>query len=389
MPLGNLRSTASGKWGKSPRHGTQDLPEWTKDFQQSGWAATPNPEAGASKQEFRARLMLWLILASLPISLLSCVIALPRQESSAPGQSQISATASTEWSLARSEAQVEAYRWLRSGGLDPTALAWRESRASLLPCSDGVSCEVHFFTTLLGDGERALLAVTVDPVTGIIAGVNITEEPEPEGEPDQQSDEDEPVGPPLWSDSMEDASDGKPLEDIEARISEWASAWARRDLRDLAELAGGNTVSGQGPEDAGTDANSADSDPSDPDAPQLDAFVLGDSWWVLNPAENVEVSSLVEGPSPSMLLATATFSLVRECTVDSVADDSGGPRAPRCSECSTRVSASQKRFCDGSLDITADLWIEASRPPVLVQGSAYVGGLDPQTGPASYADADT
>ena len=368
-------------WGLSPRPTAEDLPEWAKDFHGPGWAATPNPEAAASKQQLKARLLLGSILAALPVSLLSCIIA--TRSSSAPAQPET--TRSAEWSLARSEADLEAQRWLSAGGIKSSALTWRESRESLLPCTEGAMCEEHIFTALLDEGTRVLLVVTVDPVEGAIAGVHMLEEPQisestPEELSEQQRDTQKPNKRPVWSDSRSKAvNEPVTMENLQQRIHTWASAWAKRDLRTLAELAGVTTGVGQNPNDTELGAPPSAAGALESPRPRFDAFVLGNKWWRV-PLESVEVLSLVEGPSPSMQLATAAFSLRRECT-DGPVENDGGPRAPMCSECSTRSSAGQ-RLCDGSLDMAADLWIEASRTPVQVRGSAHVGGLDPRIGPS-------
>ena len=368
------RGTGGNKgWGSSPRPTAEDLPDWARDFQGPGWAATPNPEAVASKKQRKAVLYLVLMLAPLPVSLLSCVIALGAGSGSSTATTPVTvvtAPPATDWSPTRTDAEIAAQRWLRTGGVEAAGWAWRDSRTSLLPCFYNFPCEEHLFAVELekatADGrDRVLLAITIDPATGSVAGVSMLDEDALEEEEQETEDGDEPEDPPdrarpVWSDSREEPESGLPAGHMD-KIVAWASAWATRDTTALAELAGDATPT--------TDAelNAA--------AESIGVFALASRWWKLHPPGGVEVVSLVSaGLSGDLYIATVAFSLAEECS-DIAADTTGGPPAPLCSECSTRSTA--QNLCDGRLDMTADLLIEADRQHIYVLESSHVGGLDP------------
>lgn len=425
-------------WGQSPRSQPEDIPEWARQFQENDWRATPNPRAQASKQQRRARLLLRLILASLPVSLLSCLFSISRS-SSPPPVVPVATDSSSGVPQAQTQAQIVAREWLHDGRLNAKTLIWQGFKQSALTCveeaeeAEGADvatttttilatdaaasrCEEHTFRAQLADNDRWMrITVTLHPRTGSVAGVHMLTEAPP---PDRR---------PTWN--------GQPGYETPAPLpgnfpgvaSDWAVAWTTNDQSVLRQLGGYEPEIGEIP-------------------PQYRWFGMP-GWLLVKPVEtteretpdgqgsgatpggDIEILAVLRGPSPadspagsSLYLVTVQFTIALECLTRSVVSDTreeegdpgGGYQIPRCAECPELDSAgltaasgggstgrvgeqryepvdnetggTVKSSCEGVLGMTVDLHVESTEssetatefnPDLFVLDYGPVGTLDP------------
>lgn len=415
-------------WGQSPRSQPENLPEWAQQFQENNWRATPNPRAQASKQQRRARLLLRLILVSLPVSLLSCLFSISRS-SSPPPVVPVTADSSSGVPQAQTQAQIVAQEWLNTGQLNVKTLIWQGFKQSALTCVEEVNvttttiittdavtskCEEHIFRAQLTDNDQWVkITVTLHPQTGNLAGVHMLTEAPP------------PNKKPTWNEQPGYETFAVLPDNFPKTALDWATAWTTNDQNVLRQLGkytperireippeyswfgmpGWLLVK---PEEA-TEQESPDNDTT--------------------PGNNIEVLAVLKGTSPadspadtSFYLVTIQFTIALECLTRSVAsttqEEDGDPESdyqiPRCAECpelnlvgltatsdsgfanqvnnqryepvDNEISGTTKSSCEGILDMTVDLQVELTEssetatefnPDLFVLDYGPVGTLDP------------
>lgn len=412
-------------WGQSARPSSEDLPEWAQEFREYDWSAVPNPQAQKSKQQRRARLLLRLMLASLPISLIACFFALTRSATSSVATGNVASGVPQ----AKAQAELVTQQWLNAGGLQSGALIWQGFTQSNLPCvaqtpdisitanvttttavsttttvaGEIIQCEEHTFRTqLVDDNQWIKIIVTLHPQNGVIAGIHMRTETPPS---DKR---------PTW--------DNQPSYDTEAKLPptlmptalKWATAWATNNQNDLRELAGYE------PPPRSTD-----------DPPVFSWFGL--PGWVIFPhseysQESNSENALVDTPTIALLstvtntqqyISTIQFSVARECVSRSAISpespditdtseldiDTIDYQIPRCAECPKPIMQStsaantenqanngdlyieiaDKTMCTAILNITVDLLVKKKEeteseyePDLLVLQYGAVGTIDPE-----------
>ena len=413
---------AGGRWGKSPRLSPDELPDWAQEFQGSGWAATPNPQAERSRQQRRVRLLMWLMVSALPVSLLSCLFSVAAgggsSSSLSTGTGSEVADSSTTAPKAQARARFLAKQWLDGGGLEYEAVTWQGYSESFLPCAEQPpsGCETHIFKTRLVNwgwkpvseqpegGEnvfRRLLTVPTDnkpnqlQETGtstwvqledgkwVEVGTWIGEEEVKNGtwvrvavtlDPltgkaagismtvEDASGQNLSNGQPAWEDNADfRGEDGESFEmAVKEKIREWAQAWTTGDQKALHGLHG---------HDATTlpDEGSALSYPW-----------FGLPGWALSYPDYSDPDSPEEPPISGYYpnyLATAVFSIYQQCNNDPLSPDG----AISCGDCSVVINSQR---CDGDLGVIMDLKLEARLGQfggfeIVVKEYGAVGTLSP------------
>ena len=404
--LNNLmkRFTARGEnksWGSSPTPSADELPEWTREFQSSDWTSTPNPRASKSRQQRRARLLMRLMLASLPLSLISCLVAMTGRSSSDPVvQEDDTQDLQALFSRAHDQAQIVAEKWLAEGGVLPLSMIWQGFKPSHLTCepqleplpadeneADGgvpaalgdpalgdpaalVRCEEHLFRAHIErrgreryGSEWVQVTVTINPLTGTAAGVHMLLE-------ESQLTQDKP----LWDKQPNRTKADLGFSDdyLGAAIEEWASAWtagwAPEQQKTLYELAGVEVG------DIGN-LNRLGEKPW-----------FGLPGWEVIPGSVERLSQMVIAEGSESYLVTVGFDIAQRCTthtedpVDVVDYDS-----PRCLDECPEPEQDHRSFRDGGLEVcgsslamTADLHISIEEDTVKVVEYGAVGTLDPE-----------
>lgn len=351
-----------GLWGRSPRLSPEEIPEWAREFQEQGWSAAPNPQAIQSKQQRRARMMLWLILASLPVSLLSCVIAITRSSSPPPVISETDDA--NRVPQAQIQAQIVAQDWLQSSGLRPETMIWQGFEESNLPCTPRtaattaattaeeataavntdtittttpdpdttIKCEEHTFRAHLAQNNQWVkITVTLHPRDGTVAGVHILAEPQPA------------IERPVWNRQPRYEEVAVLPSTFITTATDWITAWTTNDQKTLRDLARYVHIG------------------SNESFPEFAWFGLP-GWLVVpdsatNSEDNLDVSSATPitvlskiGPKEknvpfSQYLVTVQFSIALECIQQSVvipntpegspsdSSEENGYQVPRCAEC--------------------------------------------------------
>ena len=354
------------------------------------------------------------MLASLPLSLVSCLMSVASRSSSEPAAPPAPAAA-PETPQAMGQSRIVAQRWLADGGLEVLSMTWQGFEQSHLPCSpqpaDGEAameqppldgggapggepprCEEHMFrvqTLTRGSGvdRWVRVRVTIDPSTGAVAGVHMT------ADESQLSSE-----RPVWGTQPGSGADGDGLTEslrgiLDATAAEWASAWAlgwKNDSQEaLRKLAGADGEESDGPPD--------------------ERAWLGMIGWEAIPDSVKVLSRLMVGPSgppPSPYLITVEFKLAQRCVwldEQSVNDDGYDNMGkmhdyypPRCAdECPTPDAdagdadagdgftvldeAAGRAVCDRTLSVSADLHVEIDRgeDTVTVVDYGEVGAFAP------------
>ena len=241
-------SWKSRRWGNSPRPSASQMPEWTKEFQTADWVATPNPESLKARQQRKARLILGSILASLPLSLLSCLFALGNSGPEPPAPAPV---VQTSVPVSRVQAEIAAQRWLADAGLSETPLTWQATKTSRLPCyvrtwkepdsmleerSETIQCEIHTFRGVVDEKIPMNLNVTFSSVDDRIIGIHMnTDKP-----PQDFFDPEFSLAPQMWLKRHErqklPAEEQLP-DKYEEEIFKWARAWAENNQKMLIDLA--------------------------------------------------------------------------------------------------------------------------------------------------------
>ena len=377
--IDNLKGGSTGgkesgaAWGKSPRPSADQLPEWAREFQGSEWAATPNPKASKSKRERRARLLMTLMLGSLPVSLLSCLMSVALRPSAAPvapPTDQIAQPAAPTVSKGREQARIVAQQWLAEGGVSPRAVIWQDFKQSHLSCaaqdaSAGASgkCEEHFFRVRI-DGqskEWMRLTVTINPLTGTEVGVHMLAE---ESVPADDR--------PLWDRQQGSTAELESVrigleEDFDEAVAGWAESWTSGFTEE-------DNLEGE------------------------EKPWFGLNGWKVIPDSVSRLSTLQIGATTSYLV-TVEFSVAQVCIdIDDLESAGSGYNPPLCEEecASTEDSDSGRetqtgsyreidipgsgsvKVCDSLLDITSDLHMAVDdRSEVAVEEYGAVGTLEP------------
>lgn len=291
-------------------------PGWVDKYSKgTDWAAVRNPGLQDIKERRNAKIKLWLLMSAVPISVMSCTIALLGSDQSAPvvlAPQEPSGKAIAEKAIAK---------WVTDSGFQPSQIVWEQWRGTAMPCGN-TRCEIHTFLALISNGvisEQVRLELTLNPVTGAVSGISMTAAEDSAGDTTNSS---------AWSDTYVAA--GVLPADFGSTREEWAQAWAANDQPKLRRI-----------------ANTPGVHPA-----------LNLPGWEYRPRSAVTVGQPVGGPE--IFYVTTDLTLI--------------PEPPE--ECQTpQPGLPVPQHCGSSLTLRMNLTVISQEGLVYIQGAAPVGDL--------------
>ncbi len=214
--------------------------DWAEEYASNeGWAAVRNPELEATRQQKIAKIVLGLIMVSLPVSVGSCVVAL----SAATGgdDAELVEPYQPPWEAVRHiQAEQAVQLWAENAGGVVDWVGSLNAAASDLVC-DGVPCERHQVGVHLSEGSNITVEVLIHPSDGSVIAYPypLVWEPPSQNEGSGLAATNGEINVDTWS-----ASEGVTKTDlpnptsVAAELEKWAVSWVNRDTDGLQRLSG-------------------------------------------------------------------------------------------------------------------------------------------------------
>ena len=132
-----------------------------------GWDRIRNPEAHATRQQNISRLILILVLLSLPFSLVSCLVAFTATQSGSEAPVTVESYEHPWEPQASIAAEEGVKRWLAESGMNPVWLRSIRQTRSILSCdpAGAPACEEHLLIVEIDDGVILRIGALLHPDT--------------------------------------------------------------------------------------------------------------------------------------------------------------------------------------------------------------------------------
>ena len=141
--------------------------EWVDEYRDdAGWRTVRNPELDATKQQKTSRIVLGLVVASLPIAVASCLFTLAMAQQTEEVPEPVVYTHPWE-AVGHAHAEQGVQVWLANSGRDVVWVRSLDAAQSNLDCGPA-RCEQHSVAAYLSDGSVLTVGALVRPTDGVL-----------------------------------------------------------------------------------------------------------------------------------------------------------------------------------------------------------------------------
>ena len=212
--------------------------DWAEEYRDdAGWRTVRNPELDATRQQKIARVLLGLILVSLPISMASCVLNLATAQRT--DDKPVTVPYEHPWeAVGHAQAEQGVRVWLDGSGRDVVWVRSLGAESANLDCG-AARCEQHSVAAYLDDGSVLTVGTLVRPADGALMAVPYLlawDPPLADGRDGQYPGSGE-LQWTTWS-AMGPRTEFPDESAVEAVVEEWAVHWVAGDQEFLQRISG-------------------------------------------------------------------------------------------------------------------------------------------------------
>lgn len=215
--------------------------DWAEEYRNDdGWRTVRNPELDATRQQKVARVVVGLVLVSLPISMLAILLcaltlAMVQRIEDEPEP----AVYEHPWeAVAHAQAEQGVRVWLDDSGRDVVWVRSLDAGRSNLDCGDA-RCEQHSVAAYLSDGSVLTVGALVSPADGALRATPYLLAWDP---PLADDEERQPAisGEMMWTtwSAMGPKTEFPDESAVNAVVEEWAAHWVAGDQEFLQRISG-------------------------------------------------------------------------------------------------------------------------------------------------------